>query len=230
MGAEARLWSQFWSSVPELGKTPTIIDKGRRQIAQGKARIEKTCSRCRASWVTEEDIEAAAEGPGARKEALRKLEEMIRKRCAAGQPDRNVVCPKCGHFSTDAVAKHFSAGYQKGALQHYRNEMEASFLGTVFAAALTTGGIAGALLISKASTAGAVVLGIVAVFLGGIAVSLGREAIRSLAAYPRVKGAIQGAGADDLVKWLLDAYEQNGNSLVGRKWTVVLRERCAANT
>ncbi len=99
----------------------------------GLATVERVCSNCNKPWTEKIEIKTSAKGNGSwfgpdQMEMNRVKEKAHRdlkaaEESAKKQVDNHVLCPSCGHFSTDAMAKHFPKGYQAGLGIKYKKAL-----------------------------------------------------------------------------------------------------------
>ena len=217
----------------------SITQTTTKVTAQGKATITRVCSGCKKSWTEQQEIEATAKDETwftVTSEDVAKLKEKAQEdlerqeKWEQKQANTHILCPYCGHFSVEAMEKHFPKGYLAGFKRRYRR---AFVYALIFAPLLGLG----------AYFLGQVVWGssaeewksywfvIIPFALIGLALVWGcyenlKNAIRILVGSGRVSRFLRTVNEDDFLELAIAVYKKNNESLSGNiDWAEVLLER-----
>ncbi len=109
--------------------------------------VPRTCSGCGHSWQgsitleASQTTEASVGGPDnkeldeARRTAESTLDFSEREIQKKGEPNRDVLCPQCGHFDSGAMERHFPKGFQDGLQRRLRGSITGGFVGSALVGA-----------------------------------------------------------------------------------------------
>jgi len=203
-------------------------------------RVNRKCSNCELEWTA--DLIVTAEGKAdsvsrndpsalekAKKEALAKLELMAQKK--KKDVDEQVLCPKCLHFSTEAMDKHFRKGYTDGLLSKYKSEEWRNLFSSFGFAGLSLAAVGIAILVSlKAINEDKPILLGWIILLGGLSVMFAvffvkhlRKFYLSTKDHSKVAKMVRSCSDDELLQLVVRCYHENNNTLGhGDAWIQVL--------
>ena len=183
---------------------------------QQQADFERVCSNCGHQWLASFGIVASTYVESTRQAAAKAAEDIMHEEKRDRFDNREVLCPKCLHFSVDAMYRHFrKGGYPAGILKKYKRAAWINlpeFLGVVWIPVLLLF-FANLNPLNAATPALSVVWLIVFLSAGGVALYRLIGLLCGLAALPSVRRKLGQLPDGALLELAVKCYKQNKNSL-----------------
>jgi hypothetical protein len=90
--------------------------------------FERVCCHCNNSWPSQGTASSGQMMEQTKQDALTTAESVLNEEMKNWRDNRDVLCPNCSHFSTDAMEIHFRKGYPAAIIRNYKRASWADFL------------------------------------------------------------------------------------------------------
>ena len=173
-----------------------------------KVKLQRICCNCGHAWeINYSDTVASSDST--QEEVYRNLKFNIEEKIIKYDNDKEILCPKCSHFSKNAMEEHFPQGIKQGILKKYKKTIW-TIPGGVLGIAWIPGLII--LLLMKIEDMSLLWL-ILAVPLALYAIYYLIFFFTTLIMYNSIKKAIINSCEEDILQLLLEYYKKNKYSL-----------------